>query len=206
MRLELTLSCLTTGRRSGRLEALRCRFWLLAAMVAVFLSGGRAAAEDQVAMDYQVKAACLVNFPKYVDWPANAFPAANSPITVAVFGDDNVANEFGNMTSDGKTINGHPLVLKRIAKESDITPDCQILFIGAAERQRVSTILEKLQGANVLTVGESDDFLAKGGVINLVHQGRKIRLQVNLDAAGQAHLKISSKLLVAADVVKGKSG
>jgi hypothetical protein len=177
--------------------------FVIAAVLALAPLSARA--DDAVAMDYQVKAACLVNFPKYVDWPAAAFASPSSPITVAVFGDDNVANEFASMVEDGKAVNGHPIVLKRVEKESDITADCQILFIGAAQRDRVPAILEKLQGTKVLTVGESPDFLQKGGIINLVHQGRKIRLQVNLDAAGQARLKISSKLLIAADVVKGKS-
>ena len=155
--------------------------------------------------DFQVKAAFLINFPKYVDWPANAFADTNSPIIVAVFGDENVANEVQNMIGSGRAIGGHPLLLKRIAKEDEINRDCHILFIGAAERQRIPSILEKIRGDEILTVSESDDFLDRNGIINLARQARKIRLQVNLIAAGNAQLKISSRLLVAADVVKGKS-
>ena len=70
--------------------------------------------------DFQVKAAFLINFPKYVDWPANAFADTNSPIIVAVFGDENVANEVQNMIGSGRAIGGHPLLLKRIAKEDEI--------------------------------------------------------------------------------------
>jgi len=163
-----------------------------------------ASAQDEVAMDYQVKAAFMVNFPKYVDWPADAFPTPNSPITVAVFGDDNVAREFQNMIQGGLVIDGHPVVLKRIQGEGDLSGGFQILFIATSERARVSTILDKLKGSPVLLVGESDNFLEQGGMVNLVPKNRKIRLQINLAAARQAHLKISSRLLVAADVVKGK--
>lgn len=157
-------------------------------------------------MDYQVKAAFLVNFPKYVDWPASGFANSNSPITVAVFGDDNVANEFQNMIHDGLVISGHPVVLKRIQNEAEITADCHILFIAASEQSRSAAILEKLKGSAVLTVGESANFLDQGGMVNLIPKNRKIRLQVNLTAASQAHLRISSRLLVAADFVKGKQG
>lgn len=163
-----------------------------------------ASAQDEVAMDYQVKAAFMVNFPKYVDWPADAFPSTNSPITVAVFGDDNVAHEFQNMIQGGLVIDGHPVMLKRMQSESDLAGGFQILFIATSERARVATILEKLKGSPVLLVGESDNFLEQGGMVNLVPKNRKIRLQINLAAARQARLKISSRLLVAADVVKGK--
>lgn len=183
------------------------RLLLLVVMIGLVLFGAPSArAQDEKPMDYQVKAAFLVNFPKYVDWPAGGFAKPNSPITVAVFGDDNVANEFQNMIQAGLVISGHPVVLKRIHAEADITPDCQILFIAASEQSRAAAILDKLKGSAVLTVGESDNFLEQGGMVNLVPKNRKIRLQVNLTAAGQAHLRISSRLLVAADLVKGKQG
>jgi hypothetical protein len=199
----------TAGRLRRRCAGLGavCRVWLLIWAVNLSLVAGisTAGAEEEMPADFQVKAAFLVNFPKYVDWPANVFAETNSPITVAIFGDDNVANEVQNMIGSGRIIGGHPLVLKRIAREEEINHDCQILFIGAAERQRIPSILEKIRGEKILTVSESDDFLEKNGIINLARQGRKIRLQVNLTAAGNAQLKISSRLLVAADVVKGKS-
>jgi hypothetical protein len=199
------------GRQLARFRAGR----RLAGMTRLFiglLAGGMilatgipaAMAEDAAPLDYQVKAAYLVNFPKYTDWPAGAFADTNSPITVAILGDADVANEFANMVEGGKTIAGHPIVLKRITKEEEISNNYQILFIATSERSRITAILEKVKGSSILTVGESDDFLEKGGIINLVHRDRKIRLQVNLTAAGEAHLKISSRLLVVAEVVKGK--
>lgn len=184
-----------------------CRALLLIWAVNSSLVAGIPAAwaEEEMPADFQVKAAFLINFPKYVDWPASAYAETNSPITVAIFGDDNVADAVQDMIGSDRIIGGHPLVLKRIAKEEEINSDCQILFIAASERQRIPSILEKIRGEKILAVGESDDFLEQGGIINLARQGRKIRLQVNLTAAGNAQLKISSRLLVAADVVKGKS-
>jgi hypothetical protein len=184
-----------------------CRVWLLIWVLHLGLMTGifTARAEEEMPVDFQVKAAFLINFPKYVDWPTGVFAETNSPITVAIFGDENVANAVQDMIGSGRIIGGHPLVLKRIAREEDISRDCQILFIAASERQRIPSILEKIRGEKILTVSESDDFLERDGIINLARQGRKIRLQVNLTAAGNAQLKISSRLLVAADVVKGKS-
>lgn len=199
------------GRRLAGFRVVR-RFagmtWLFIRLLVVgvsFATGTLAVmAEGEAPLDYQVKAAYLVNFPKYMDWPASAFADTNSPITVAVLGDADVANEFASMVEGGKTVGGHPIVLKRITKEEEITNDCQVLFVATSERSRIAAILEKVKGSSILTVGESDDFLEKGGVINLVHRDRKIRLQVNLTAAEKAHLKISSRLLVVAEVVKGK--
>jgi hypothetical protein len=185
------------------LDLLRGAVGFLLVFFGVATGAQQAAAQDQAPMDYQVKAAFIVNFPKYVDWPDSVFATTNSPITVAVIGDDNVADEFANMIAKGKSVGGHPIVLKRITDEKDIAANCQIVFVGVSERERNSVILKKAQASGILTVGESDDFLEKGGVINLVHQGRKIHLQVNLAAAQEQHLKISSRLLMVSDVVKG---
>jgi len=193
--------------RSWRRLAGRAKSFVGPLIAGVILAVGTAAAmgAEGGPLDFQVKAAFLVSFPKYVDWPATAFADTNSPITVAIFGDDNVAAEIGNMVERGKIISGHPLALKRITKQEQIGADCQIVFIAGSERQRVPAILERVKGLGILTVGESDEFLEQGGIINLVRRERKIRLQVNLTAAQQAELKISSRLLMVADVVKGKS-
>jgi hypothetical protein len=180
------------------------RVAMLLVFAGVLLLGTqRAQAQEQAPMDYQVKAAFIINFPKYVDWPEAEFPKTNSPIRVGIIGDDSIADEFSNMIGAGKSVGGHPIVLKRIAREEDVTNDCQILFIGVSERPHTADILQKVKGSGVLTVGDSDDFLQKGGVINLAHQNRKIRLQINLGAAQEQHLKISSRLLMVADVQKG---
>jgi hypothetical protein len=199
----------TNGRACRWLAGLGavCRVCLLIWAVNLSLATGifTAAAEEEMPADFQLKAAFLINFPKYVDWPTNVFSETNSPITIAIFGDENVADAVQNMIASGRTISGHPLVLQRIVREEEITGDSQILFIAASERQRIPSILEKIRGKKILTVSENDNFLEQDGIINLARQGRKIRLQVNLTAAGNAQLKISSRLLVAADVVKGRS-
>jgi hypothetical protein len=163
-----------------------------------------ATAQSHTPSDVEVKAAFLVNFPKYVEWPATAFATTNSPIRVAIFGDDNVAAEFEKILKDRKVLPGRPVEFKRITSEGELTGDYQILFLGESRRDRIPGILESLKNTSILTVGENEGFLDQNGIINLIHRNKKIRIEVNLAAARQAHLSISSKLLNVADTVKGK--
>jgi hypothetical protein len=160
-------------------------------------------AEEPQPSEFQVKAAFLVNFPKYVDWPTNTFAVMNSPIVIAVPGESRVVEEIQKVIA-GRTINGRQIVLKRLASGAE-PGACQILFISAAEQQLSPNLLAKLKDASILTVGESNDFLENGGIINLVRRDQKIALEVNLYAAATARINISSKLLSVASVVKGKS-
>jgi YfiR/HmsC-like len=154
------------------------------------------------ASEPQVKAAFLLNFPKYVDWPSEAFAATNSPIIFAVLYDNEVATELRRMSA-GKVINGRPVEFKLLTSEQECDQRLHILFVGPSGQRPVSDVLGRVQKASVLTVGESDDFLDKGGVINFTRRDRNVRVQVNLEAASLARLKISSKLLSVADAVKG---
>jgi YfiR/HmsC-like len=150
----------------------------------------------------QVKAAFLLNFPKYVEWPATAFSQTDSPIVVAFWGEEEVADEFAVM-SEKKIIAGHPIHLVRV-KSIDQCQDCHILFIGSAESRKSPEMLQKLRGRSVLTVGESDDFIDHGGMIGLARRERRVMLEVNLEPIHEAGLKVSSKLLAVATVKGGK--
>jgi len=150
----------------------------------------------------QLKTAFLTSFPRYIEWPASAFAASNSPIVFGVLGDSQLEGELQKLIT-GKSVNGRPLFLKHLADDDDPAP-CHVLFIGAAHQHRAREILAKLQGASVLTVGESDDFLDSGGVINLSQRDRRIRLEMNLAAARLSHLTVSAGLLNVAEIVKGK--
>jgi len=177
---------------------------MVASVVATVAWGSTVnAADADTPMDYQVKAAFLVNFPKFVDWKPGTFADTNSPITVGIYGDDNIAGEFERMIEGGRAVEGRPIVLERITSEQQIT-NCQVLFIARSERHRTRAVIEKTKGSSVLTVGETEDFLEEGGIINMVPRDRKIRLQVNLGTARDSHLNISARLLKVADVVKGK--
>lgn len=203
------LTC-NSHRSPGASRRCRLRYDLSAFLCAllVLAVGWIAGTSDSTAAEilhpeYQVKAAHLVNLPKYVDWPAEAFAGTNSPIVIAVLGESAVTAEIQKVIA-GRTVNGRNIVLKRLAsgEESEV---CHILFVPAVEQRRSPNLLAKLKDTPVLTVGEKDDFLEHGGILNLALRNQEIVLEVNLVAAGNARINISSKLLGVAKVVKDKT-
>lgn len=174
--------------------------FMLAALV--FSSVGTlAVAAGPETSENEVKAAFLLNFPKYVEWPPEIFTTTNSPIRVTIIGDPGLAGNFEKVSA-GKTVNGRALVLNTLPPTSELTNDCHILFISAASR-RTAELLPRVRGASLLTISDEDAFLDQGGAIRFVRRDQKIRLEVNLTAATEARLKISSKLLSVADAVRG---
>jgi hypothetical protein len=160
----------------------------------LFLRGGLLdAQEDSQPTEYQIKAAFIFNFAKFVEWPPAAFPKASSPIIVGVLG-DNPFHDALEKTIRNKTVDEHPVVIREYRSAVDVT-NCHILFICSSEKARLSQILKQLDGRSVLTVGEMPGFTETGGMINFVLEGTKIRFQINNDAANSAGLKISAKLL-----------
>ena len=147
----------------------------------------------QSSSEYQVKAAFLYNFAKFVDWPGDAFGNSNAPLVVGVIGDDPFGGAL-DQAINGKTINGRPLVVRRLRLGQDLR-SCHILFISSSERQRLPQIIQSLRGASVLTVGDMGQFNQQGGIINFILEANKVRFEINSRAADQARLKISSKLL-----------
>jgi len=144
--------------------------------------------------EYQIKAAFIYNFARFVEWPSQTFADTNSPMVIGVLGE----NVFGNdleLTISGKAIKGHPLQFKTFDSVADAT-NCQILFISTSEKTQLSKILVQLQGTSILTVSENtDDFIGAGGMINLRIVDDKVRFEINNEAARKSGLIISSKLL-----------
>jgi hypothetical protein len=188
----------------SRIPRLARRCLLVSALLAVVLRpNGEARGDNPPAFsEYQVKAAFIFNFPRYTEWPANAFAATNSPIVVAVVGQPPLAVELRKATRR-RAIDGRSIVVKDFEPGED-PGGCHVLFISAAEQQRSSDLLDRYKEKGVLTVGETDDFLERGGIINLPRRQERIVMEVNLTAAGHAGIKISSKLLGVATVVKGR--
>lgn len=176
---------------------------LLVLGLALFGIGGVLRAQNSAAApENQVKAAFLLNFPKYVEWPAEKFATTNSPFVVTVVGDAAIAESLTKMAV-GKTIHGRPVQVNSLTSVSKVTTEGQILFLSATTRATTPELLKRWNAANILTVGDSEDFLADGGVIRFARREQNVRLEVDLAAAQQGQLKISAKLLSVADVVKG---
>jgi hypothetical protein len=120
-------------------------------------------------------------------------------MTVCVLGQDPFEGAL-EQAVNGKTVEGRPFLVRQV---SDVSArGCQILFVSAAERQRFRSNAGDQKASGVLTVGESQGFAADGGVMNFKLVDGKVRIEVNLAAAEQGRLRISSKLLSLADIVK----
>jgi hypothetical protein len=170
-------------------------------LLAIFLAGAVAWADarGQTVDEYQVKAAFLYNFAKFVEWPPRTFKSSRDPITICIVGQSPVGAAL-EQAVNSKTIDARAFVIRQVA---GVQPSggCQILFVGASERKRLKSILGEVKTSGVLTVGEMDGFVAEGGVVNFTLEEGKIRFQINLNAAEQQKLRISSKLLSLAQIV-----
>ncbi len=160
----------------------------------------QAHAEARAIDEYQVKAAFLLNFAKFVEWPATAFNSADAPLGICVLGE----NPFGSALEEtvrGMEVAGKSFVIRKIS-EARQAAGCHILFIVGSERRRSRAVLEEIKGFSILTVGETDDFISNGGVIRFKLKDAQLRFEIDAEAAVREKLKISSKLLSLGDARK----
>jgi hypothetical protein len=182
----------------ARLRVSRSRRFLSVFAFLISLTSPNAIAQG-MADEYQVKAAFLYNFAKFVEWPDGTFPNSTSALTVCVLGKD----PFGKVLDDailGKRIAEHPAILARGKRIQDL-PECQIIFVSASDSPRLPEILRELHGHKALIVGETENFAGSGGAIQFVLEANRVRFAINTDAADRAGLKVSSKLLALATIV-----
>jgi len=167
----------------------------------VMLLLSAACAQSPSAKEYQVKAAFLYNFAKFVEWPASSFSDAAAPLRICVYGQDPFGPALHDIAND-KSINGRKLEVDQVV-DVPHARSCHILFIASSEKTSVQQILEGLRGAGVLTVADSKGFVGQGGMINFVLEDDRVKFEVSPAAAERAGLKISSKLLSVAKLVVG---
>jgi hypothetical protein len=148
---------------------------------------------------YQLKAAFLVNFAQYVEWPTEAFPTADTPFVFGVLGDNPFHPALKDLVT-GEVVNGRKALVEEYKSVRDIRR-CHILFISDSERTRLPAIMRALKGRSILTVSDLEGFERDGGMIRFVTQTR-VRFRINSAAASEANLTISSKLLRLADSVE----
>ncbi len=163
--------------------------------------GASAAPAGTPTSEYDLKAVFLFQFAHFVTWPARTFTDESSPITIGVLGED----PFGAALDDivaGELVGGRRLVVRRY-QFVDQVDSCHVLYISPPEAGRLPSILAKLKGRSVLTVGDTKDFVARGGIVGFTVDKKRLKLRVNLAAADSEKLTISSKLLRQAEVVRG---
>ncbi len=150
--------------------------------------------------EYQVKAAFLYNFAKFVEWPPQAFKSDKDPIRICVLGQDPFGRTLGDAV-DGKIVLGRKFVITEVPDVGQAT-ECHMLFVSSSERKRFRTIFVELRSRGILTIGETEGFATQGGMVNFKLEDGRVRLEINVEAAGEAKLRISSQLLNLAQIVK----
>jgi len=161
-------------------------------------------AQNSPSKEYQVKAAFLLNFLQFIEWPAAAFGNAETPITIGVLGDD----PFGAIlekTFQDEIVQGRKLMVKRSKQVEDMKA-CHVVFVCKSESDHVADILTSLNDTNIVTIGEIDGFAGRGGIINFYFDDKKLRFEINPTAAQRKGLKISSQLLKRAKIVASDQG
>jgi hypothetical protein len=150
--------------------------------------------------EYEVKAAYLYNFGRFVRWPANVPTTQDNSFSICVLGQD----PFGptlDSTLAGESLDGRPVVVRRISRAQDVG-DCRIMFISSTEENHLKQILAALENSLVLTVSDMPDFSRRGGMIQFVLEGSKVRFEINLANAEAARLTVSAELLKVAATVR----
>lgn len=172
---------------------------VVAVLVCAALLGGTPQAQ-QKASEFQVKAAYLFNFGRFVQWPKEDASSQAESFEICVLGTDPFGESL-DATLAGAVIAGKSVMAKRIGKPQDIN-SCRVLFISSSEESRLREDLLALDKARVLTVSDIPRFSDRGGMIGFVSDGSRIRFDVNLDIATDAGLTLSSELLKVATNVK----
>src|SRR5262249_11417811 len=134
-----------------------------------------------------------------VDWPAQAFPRPDTPFNICLAGDP--FQGAVEQTVEGETLNGRRLVVRQIAAGENIR-ECHLVYVSPSEGGHAVEIINAAKNLPILTVGEFQDFIKVGGMIRFIASGGRIRFEINPDAIQRASLKVSSRLLRLADVVR----
>ena len=158
----------------------------------------------QAFKEYDLKATFLYHLAQFVDWPPEAFASEETPLVIGVLGMD----PFGKILNeiiDNEVVKNRKLTVERYRTMEEIK-NCHILFISQSEAGRLDQIFTGLKDRRILTVGDTEGFAQRGGMVRFLNEKNKIRLRINIEAAKAAGLTISSKLLRAAELVGAKAG
>jgi hypothetical protein len=187
--------------------------YIFVVVVLELFIGSQVRADSTASQEYQVKAAFLYNFMKFVEWPAEKMGDANEPVIVGLIGSKDFIKAFEPIIQ--KKIHNKNITLKyfdgyeKLQKPQDADrgqwnqkiealKSCHLLMFCSVDSVRLEAtgkIIKALRDSPVLTVGQEDNFLESGGVINFLIEDKKVCFEINNVAAKRGKLKISSQLL-----------
>ncbi|MBI3810617.1 MAG: YfiR family protein [Nitrospirae bacterium] len=187
-----------TNRPRAAARRYSCIESVVLSALCITLAFGVAAQVEAEPLEYNVKAAFIYNFAKFVEWPED-LSKGDSPFVIGILGED----PFGNVldeTVSHKTVREKRIVVKRFSRSED-AKDCQLLFISRSGKEDIAQIVKRLGHAPVLTISDVGQFTDQGGMIQLVMDQNRVRFAINVAATEQAGLKPSSQLLKLARIV-----
>ena len=197
-----TATALTATVRSFAIAGLAGGMIALAAAPAAQAQSAKATSIDtaqpaaEISREYLIKSAILYNFAKFATWPETAFASSDAPLRVCILGNDPFGAALDAL--DGKQVRNRPLTTVRISDVRE-TLQCHILFVSTSEQAHLAKILGHVAQLPILTVADINRFASSGGIIALKEVDNRSRIEVNIAAADQAGVKLSSKLLRLAD-------
>ena len=180
----------------------RTKIWkamIAAACMLCMLVAPSTRAQSSASSEYLIKAGFIYNFAKLMEWPAPVFPQPNSPIVIAILGTDPFQGTLDSVLR-GKQVNGRDFVVKHL-KWGDDLKGCNIIFVSSSEKAHFDDFFHQIHGLPILTIGDTPGFAESGGIINFVLEDDKVRFEIDVDAARQANINISSRLLALAKIV-----
>jgi uncharacterized protein DUF4154 len=184
----------------------RSASWIFAAwslFSGVTLFSMPASSQEYRSGEYELKAAILVNLVKFVEWPATAYSGPQAPTVLCILGRD----PFGSALKEhsGNIVAGRPLLIRRLERNDD-PHGCQLIYISSSERKLLAQALKTLQGGAILTVGEMEQFAARGGMIQLTIEDKQVHFTINLNVATGEQLRIRSNLLALSRIIPNSAG
>lgn len=176
--------------------------WLVAALLVSCCYTHLNATESDVSKEYQIKAAFLYNFAKFVEWPPSAFPHADAPIVIGILGTSPFHGHLSRIVQ-GRRVNGRPIVVRAIDEGGDGSR-VHLLFVPTGRETRPEFAHIVATRPDIVTVGESPAFAELDGMINFITDSDRIRFTVDLTATERTELRISAQLLKLASSVRRK--
>lgn len=149
--------------------------------------------------EYEIKAAFLLNFARFVEWPSTSFADSDSPLVIGVLGNDPFGSALDNAIQNER-VKGRRLVVRRSSQLSDLKGS-HILFVSSSEQSRIGWIIREVSDRSILSVSDVSGFANRGGIVNFIVGDRKIGFEINIAAINKAGLKVSSQLLKLAKIV-----
>lgn len=175
---------------------------LLCGILVILAAGSVRAQSDgpprNVYDERMVKAAFIYNFAKFTDWPQEAFESADSPLRVCVLGTNTLGTAISTIV--GKTVKTRPVVASQIP-DAKLSAGCHVIFVSKTKRSELPAILDVLHARPLLLISDMPNFARLGGTINLYKRKSRLRFKINLEAAGKAGLRLSSKMLKLGEIV-----